>query len=1013
MAQEVLIEFQVDTAGLEPAVDQLEKLGAIDKQTAAAFKATNTELNKRQSVLKATAATATQTATTTKKSINEVDTAVKGLTQSFIEGFQEGVTDALKEAGVSAEEFSNALKTGQTEVESSTVSLKAQLRQMVQELARMKVQGKDNTEEYKAMAQRAGELQDAIADANQEVKNFGSDTGNLDGLISAATGLAGGFAVAQGAAALFGDESEELQETLLRVNAAMAILQGLQQIQTVLQKESAAATFLQTAGQKLYNIVIGQSIGLTAAFRVALAATGVGLLILGIAALVDILKEQERQLIKVNAALDANKKNIEADTKAIEDLAEVETARAKDAGAAESELTKIRGRSLVAQRAAIIEANAELDKQRATVDNTSESFFKLNAAIEDNNARIKEIDLETRTTAIELATQQRQEQLKSIADVAAARLAATTKNSKAELNAAKEAARAKAAVDIDVAGQNSAEILRIQAELNDQLRDLDRQFNQVRQQDRIAGIEAALIAEQQISQAINARQSQAEIDLQKRLIQEKANLELLQEGLTQNQILQIKKTAQAEIFKLQKDFNKQSAEESLQDFISANNAQLAAAEITNKEKLNLTIDNIIAQAEIEVQQNEGLTEKIKEINAKRDADIKAARLQSIRQTVDEEIALRAATSGVDIRADEKLLAAQDDIRNANTEREKRAIEKRLDVRRLTIQEEIALIDQLSGRELDTIDARINALNDSFAQGLISYRDYNLQYEQLTDQQAQITEDAEQKKRNSLAATEAEAKQRQQRIISFSIAAAQQTLSILEEIFQQQADREQARIDEQRERVGALREAGAITEKEERERQKKLDQEERRLKIQQARRNKVLAVFNAIISTAQAVATALTAGPIIGPILAAITAALGAAQIALIVSKPIPAFGKGKKGNYEGPARIGETGAELVEKDGHLYVAPKETIVWLGAKDKVFNPEETRAILEKPGLKPERIESLQHAAIHGEKIDYDKLGKAVGKNIPQFGLNIDADGFSEWVSGSNSFSKYLNSRRGYK
>lgn len=1013
MAQEVLIEFQVDTAGLEPAVDQLEKLGAIDKQTAAAFKATNTELNKRQSVLKATAATATQTATTTKKSINEVDTAVKGLTQSFIEGFQEGVTDALKEAGVSAEEFTSALKTGQTEVESSTVSLKAQLRQMVQELAKMKIAGKDNTEEYKAMAQRAGELQDAIADANQEVKNFGSDTGNLDGLISAATGLAGGFAVAQGAAALFGDESEELQETLLRVNAAMAILQGLQQIQTVLQKESAAATFLQTAGQKLYNIVIGQSIGLTAAFRVALAATGVGLLILGIAALVDILKDQERQLIKVNAALDANKKNIEADTKAIEDLAEVEEARAKSAGALESDLIKIRGNSLLQQRAAIEDAKNKAITERDALDSTSEGWFKLNAAVAENESLIDGINSKLVIESINLAKQQRQEQLKAIADTAAARLAATTKNSKAELNAAKESARAKAAVDIDAAGQNGAEILRIQAELNDQLRDLDRQFNQVRQQDRIAGIEAALIAEQQISQAINARQSQSEIDLQKRLIQEKANLELLQEGLTQNQILQIKKTAQAEIFKLQKDFNKQAAEESLQDFISANNAQLAAVEITNKEKLNLTIDNIIAQAEIEVQQNEGLTEKIKEINAKRDADIKAARLQSIRQTVDEEIALRAAISGVDIRADEKLLAAQDDIRNANTEREKRAIEKRLDVRRLSINEELALIDQLSGRELDTIDARINALNDSFAQGLISYRDYNLQYEQLTDQQAQITEDAEQKKRNSLAATEAEAKQRQQRIISFSIAAAQQTLSILEEIFQQQADREQARIDQQRERVGALREAGAITEKEEQARLKKLDAEERKMKIQQAKRNKVLAVFNAIISTAQAVATALTAGPIIGPILAAITAALGAAQIALIVSKPIPAFGKGKKGNYEGPARIGETGAELVEKDGHLYVAPKETIVWLGAKDKVFNPEETRAILEKPGLKPERIENLQHAAIHGEKIDYDKLGKAVGKNIPQFGLNIDADGFSEWVSGSNSFSKYLNSRRGYK
>ncbi len=68
-----------------------------------------------------------------------------------------------------------------------------------------------------------------------------------------------------------------------------------------------------------------------------------------------------------------------------------------------------------------------------------------------------------------------------------------------------------------------------------------------------------------------------------------------------------------------------------------------------------------------------------------------------------------------------------------------------------------------------------------------------------------------------------------------------------------------------------------------------------------------------------------------------------------VASYTPNSEKGKKDAYEGPGVVGEAGAELIEKDGQLYVAPKKTIVWLGAKDKVFNPQETIRMMEKPGL----------------------------------------------------------------
>ena len=69
--------------------------------------------------------------------------------------------------------------------------------------------------------------------------------------------------------------------------------------------------------------------------------------------------------------------------------------------------------------------------------------------------------------------------------------------------------------------------------------------------------------------------------------------------------------------------------------------------------------------------------------------------------------------------------------------------------------------------------------------------------------------------------------------------------------------------------------------------KKMDDKKKALQKKQAIRDKNMKIANAIMSTAQAVVQALTAGPIAGPILATIVGGLGAAQIAAIASTPIP------------------------------------------------------------------------------------------------------------------------------
>lgn len=104
------------------------------------------------------------------------------------------------------------------------------------------------------LTKKTAELTDTVGDMKAVIKAQASDTHVFDGLIGAAQGLVGIYSVAQGAAALFGDENEELQKTFVKLQAVMAVLQGLQSIQNALQKESAARQLINIGLQRAANI---------------------------------------------------------------------------------------------------------------------------------------------------------------------------------------------------------------------------------------------------------------------------------------------------------------------------------------------------------------------------------------------------------------------------------------------------------------------------------------------------------------------------------------------------------------------------------------------------------------------------------------------------------------------------------------------------------------------------------------------------------------------------------------
>ena len=166
-------------------------------------------------------------------------------------------------------------------------SLTGQLRGLKAELSNLEIAGQEGTAAFNDLLIAAARLEDQIGDTRAKVKILASDTFKFDAAVGATQALASGFELAQGAAALFGSESEDLQKAIVKITAATAVANGVQQLATLIKEESAIKTAVLTGATVAYNVVVGTSTGLMKAFRLALAGTGVGLLVIGLVALIE------------------------------------------------------------------------------------------------------------------------------------------------------------------------------------------------------------------------------------------------------------------------------------------------------------------------------------------------------------------------------------------------------------------------------------------------------------------------------------------------------------------------------------------------------------------------------------------------------------------------------------------------------------------------------------------------------------------------------------------------------
>ena len=167
-------------------------------------------------------------------------------------------------------------------------SMKSEIRELTVAAQQAVMQfGEFSPEAVKAEKALAG-ARDRMEDFSDRVKAVNPD--KFAQLNTVVSGVASGFAAAQGAMALFGNESKDFEKTMIKLQGAMALAQGLEGLGKVQQQFTAIAKNIggafTTMGQ---TISAGFKAGATSAqvFKSVLSTLGIGAIIIAVGYLVD------------------------------------------------------------------------------------------------------------------------------------------------------------------------------------------------------------------------------------------------------------------------------------------------------------------------------------------------------------------------------------------------------------------------------------------------------------------------------------------------------------------------------------------------------------------------------------------------------------------------------------------------------------------------------------------------------------------------------------------------------
>lgn len=181
-------------------------------------------------------------------------------------------------------------------------NIRQQLKEANAELIAAQKNFGEYSKEAVAAAQKVAQLRDSVQEARETADLFdpGKKFQAFSGALSA---VAGGFSAVQGALGLLGVESADVEKQLLKVQSALALSQGLstitdsvkdfQRLGAVLktfgpiQQANAVANRLAASTMTAFGVAVNTTSTAFRVLKVAIAATGIGLLVVAIGSVVE------------------------------------------------------------------------------------------------------------------------------------------------------------------------------------------------------------------------------------------------------------------------------------------------------------------------------------------------------------------------------------------------------------------------------------------------------------------------------------------------------------------------------------------------------------------------------------------------------------------------------------------------------------------------------------------------------------------------------------------------------
>ena len=201
--------------------------------------------------------------------------------------------------------------------------LKKEYKDTVDQMVAMESQGNANSAQYQELADKAGKLKDRIGDVGNQMKFMSSDTKMLDTVSSGFQLLAASAEVYQGVLAQVTGDDKAAAEVIKKLQAAMAVANGVQQISNLLQKESALrmvismrATIANTVAQKAQAVATKIVTAAQWLWNAAMDANPIGAVIAVVTALVAGIYGLVKAIGSVISYFNKNSEAAKADAKA-------------------------------------------------------------------------------------------------------------------------------------------------------------------------------------------------------------------------------------------------------------------------------------------------------------------------------------------------------------------------------------------------------------------------------------------------------------------------------------------------------------------------------------------------------------------------------------------------------------------------------------------------------------------------------------------------------------------------